>query len=66
METNRALVSLTKRGIKNHPRLYFYHKILMSAPKFVNISQKDDLTQQIKTFKRNTKDIILEGGWITK
>ena len=34
----------------------------MSVPKNFNISQKDDLTQQIKTlFKRNTKDIILEG-----
>ena len=34
----------------------------MSAPKIFNINQKDDFTQQIKTFlKRNTKDIILEG-----
>ena len=39
----------------------------MSAPKIFNISQKDDFIQQIKTlFKRNNKDIILEGGWITK
>ena len=38
----------------------------MSAPKIFNISQKDDFTQQIKIFKRNTKDIILEGGWIMK
>ena len=38
----------------------------MSVPKFLYISQKDDFTQQIKTFKRNTKDIVLEGGWIMK
>ena len=39
----------------------------MSVPKNFNISQKNDFKQQIKTlFKRNTKDIILEGGWIMK
>ena len=39
----------------------------MSIPKNFNISQKDDFTKQIKTlFERNTKDIILEGGWIMK
>ena len=39
----------------------------MSVPKIFNISQKDDFTQQIKTlFERNTKDKILEGGWIMK
>ena len=39
----------------------------MTVPKIFNISQKNDFTQQIKTpFKRNTKEIILEGGWIMK
>ena len=52
---------LEKKALKNHPRLYFYHQILMSVPKLFNISQKDDFTQQIKTiFKRNTKDITRE------
>ena len=58
---------LEKEALKNHPRLYSYHQILMSVPKIFNISQKDDFTQQIKTlFERNTKDKILEGGWIMK
>ena len=62
-----ALVSFRKKGIKNHPRLYLYHQILISVPKNLNISQKDDFTQQIKTlFNRNTTDKILEGGWIMK
>ena len=39
----------------------------MSVPKFFNTKQKIDFTQQVKKiFKRNTKDIILEGGWIMK
>ena len=39
----------------------------MSIPKFFNISQKDDFIQRNKTlFKRNTKDIVLEGEWIMK
>ena len=66
-EEKEHLCRLEKEALKNHPRLYLYHQILMSVPKNFNISQKDDLTQQIKTsFKRNTKDIILEGGWIMK
>ena len=66
-EEKEHLLSLEKEALKNHPRLYLYHQILMSVPKFLNISQKDDFTQQIKTlFKRNTKDIILEEGWIMK
>ena len=66
-EEKEHLLCLEKEALKNHPRLYLYHQILMSVPKFLNISQKDDFTQQIKTlFKRNTKDIILEEGWIMK
>ena len=39
----------------------------MSFPKLFNISQKDNFTQQTKILlKRNTKDIILERGWIMK
>ena len=66
-EEKEHLFRLEEETLRNHPRLYLYHKILMSVPKIFNISQKDDFTQQIKTlFKRNTKDIILEGGWIMK
>ena len=66
-EEKEDLLSLEKEALKNHPRLYLYHQILISVPKIFNISQKDDFTQQIKTlFKRNTKDIILEEGWIMK
>ena len=66
-EEKEHFFHLEKEALKNHPRLSLYHQILMSVPKFFNISQKDDFTQQTKTlFKRNTKDIILEGGWIMK
>ena len=61
------MLSLEKEALKNHPRLYLYHKTLMSVPKIFNTKQKIDFTQQVKKiFKRNTKDIILEGGWIMK
>ena len=60
------MFSLEKEALKNHPRLYLYHQILISGTKIFNISQNDDFTQQNKTsLKRNTKDIIL-GGWIVK
>ena len=66
-EEKEHLFHLEKEALKNHPRLYLYHQILMSVPKFFNMSQKGDFNQQIKTlFKRNTKDIILEAGWIMK
>ena len=66
-EEKEHLLRLEKEALKNHQRLYLYHQILMSVPKIFKISQKDDFTQQIKRlFKRNTKDIILEGGRIMK
>ena len=67
MGKKEHLVRLEKEALKNHPRLYLHHQILMSVLKLLTISPKDDSNQQTKTlFKRNTKDIILEGGWITK
>ena len=37
----------------------------MRAPKFFNISQKDNFKQENrKLFRKNTKDIVLEGQWI--
>ena len=66
-EEKEHLFNLEKKALKNHPRLYLYHQILMSVPKFFNISQKNNFTQQIKTlFQRNIKDIFLEGRWIMK
>ena len=66
-EEKEHLFNLEKEALKNHPRLYLYHQILMSVPKIFNISQKNNFTQQIKTlFQRNIKDIFLEGRWIMK
>ena len=66
-EKKEHLFHLEKEELKNHPRLYLYHRILMPVPKIFNMGQKDDFNQQIKTLlKRNTKDIILEAGWIMK
>ena len=38
---------MEKKALKNNPRLYFYHQILISQPKIFNINQK------------NTKDTVL-------
>ena len=52
--------------MKNTPRLYLYHQILMSTPTIFNINQKNDFKQQKKKtlLKKNTKDIILSGVWM--
>ena len=66
-EEKEHLFNLELKALKNHPSLYLYNQILMSVPKLFNIGQKNDFMQQKKTLlKRSTKDIILEGGWITK
>ena len=31
---------MEKQALKNNPRLYFYHEILMSQPKIFNTNQK--------------------------
>ena len=66
-EEKEHLISLEKEALKNHPRLYLYHQILMSVPKLFNTTQKYGFIREIKKlFKRNKKDIILEGGWVMK
>ena len=66
-EEKGNLFNFESKALKEHPRLYLYHQILMSTPKIFNISQKNDFTQQRKTLlKRDTKDIVHEGGWIMK
>ena len=44
-EEKGNLFSLENKALKEHPRLYLYHQILMSTPKIFNISQKNDFTQ---------------------
>ena len=59
------LLEIEKRALKNNSRLYLYHQILTSTPKFFNISQKDNFKQENRSlFKKNTKDIVSEGQWI--
>ena len=56
---------MEKKALKNTPRLYLYHQILMPSPKIFNINQKNDFKQQNRTLlKSNTKDIILSGEWM--
>ena len=33
---------MEKRALKNTPRLYFYHEILMAQPKIFYVNQKTD------------------------
>ena len=54
-----------KKALKNNPRIYLYHQILMSQPKIFDIKQKDNFkSQNKKLIRRNTKDIILSGEWM--
>ena len=56
---------MEKEVLKNNPKLYLYHQIIMSSPKIFNINQKNDFIQQDKTLlKQNTKGIILPGEWM--
>ena len=52
--------------LKNHPRLNFYHWILMSAPNNFKLGQKHNFTQPKNHFLKETNNIVLEGGWIMK
>ena len=59
------LLEIEKKALKNNPRLYLYHQILTTTPKFFNISQKDNFKKENrKLFRKNTKDIVLERQWI--
>ena len=50
------LLEIEKRALKNNSRLYLYHQILTSTPKFFNISQKDNFKQENrKLFKKIQK-----------
>ena len=66
-EEKENLFNIENKAPKEHPRLYLYHQILISTPEIFNISQKNDFTQQSKALlKKDTKDMVLEGGWIMK
>ena len=65
-EEKENLLRMEKKALKNLPRLNFYHYILTSTPKKFNITQKTDFTPKKVLFKRNTEDIISEGGWLLK
>ena len=62
-EKEALLLKMEKNALKNHPRPYLYHQILMSRPKIFNINHKNDFKHQNKTLlKSNTKDIVLSGA----
>ena len=56
---------MEKKALKNIPRLYLYHQILMSRLKIFSTKQKDNFERQNKkSITKNTKDIILSGEWM--
>ena len=60
-----VLLDMEKQALKNNPRLYYYHQILMSQPKIFNINQKNDFKHQNRILlKRNTNDIVLSREWM--
>ena len=64
-EDKEVLFKMEKKALKNTPRLYLYHQIVLSSSKIFNINQKNGFTQPKKTLlKRNTKDIILSREWM--
>ena len=59
------LLDMEKQALKNNPRLYYYHQILMPQPKIFNINQKNDFKHQNRILlKRNTNDIVLSREWM--
>ena len=46
---------MEKKALKNTPRLYLYHQILMSQPKIFDIKQKDNFEVRIKINKKKYK-----------
>ena len=51
---------MEKKTLKNTPRFYLCHQILMSQPKIFNIKQKGNFeSHNKKLIRRNRKDIIL-------
>ena len=56
---------MEKKALKNTPRVYLYHQILVTQPKIFDINQKDNFeSQNKKLIRRNIKDIILSGEWM--
>ena len=49
------IIRYGKKALKNTPRLYLYHQILMSQPIIFDIRQKDNFERQNKTVKKKYK-----------
>ena len=58
-EEKEVLFNMGKNTLKNTPRLYLYHQILMSSPKIFRINKKNDFEQQKKTKKKHCLKKIL-------
>lgn len=56
---------MEKKALKNVPRLYLYHQMLMLNLKILNINQKGDFRPlRPSLIKKTTKYIILSGEWM--
>ena len=56
---------MEKNALRDHPRLYILHQILMSQPKILNINRKNDFEQQNENLlKTNTMDLVLSRKWM--
>ena len=56
---------MEKNALRDHPRLYILHQILMSQPKILNINRKNDFEQQNENLlKTNTTDLVLSRKWM--
>ena len=44
-EEKEVLFKMEKEALKNNPRFYLYHQIIMPSPKSFNINQKNDFIQ---------------------
>ena len=64
-EEKEKLHQMEKKALKNVPRLYLYHQMLMLNLKIVNINQKGDFRSlKPSLIKKTTKDLILSGEWM--
>ena len=64
-EKKDKLLKMEKKALKNKPRLYLYHQILMQQPRIVNIKQKVGFEPINRSnIKKSIKDIVLIGEWM--
>ena len=59
------LLKRENKALKQHKRLSIYHKILTSPVECFPLEQKENFEPEKQLIFKNTRDVVLEGQWIT-